>query len=160
MKAVCSNNGYDGRYRQTAKAQDAIGWRQFMEGMVCRESRVIQTTHTAVIGSRTNTEKCMVVLITKLLKVMHGQWLYCNIQVHDKVAGTLGTLRKEEIQMNIEGQQDLGTVGLLDEDCHLGECKLGDLEDTYLGDKRKILASGNQGRAGGEQAGGTTKADD
>ena len=102
----------------------------------------------------------MMELITKLLKVTHGQWLYCTIQVHDKVAGTLGTLRKEEIQMNIEGQQDLGTVGLLDEDCHLGECKLGDLEDTYLGDKRKILASGNQGREGGEQAGGTTKADD
>ncbi len=32
--------------------------------------------------------------------------------------------------MEIEGQQALGTVGLLDEDCHLGECNLGDLEDT------------------------------
>jgi len=69
-------------------------------------------------------------LITKLLEVTHGQWLYQNIQVHDKVAGTLATLRKEEIQMEIEEQQALGTDGLLDEDCHLGECNLGDLEDT------------------------------
>jgi hypothetical protein len=50
--------------------------------------------------------------------------------VHDRVAGTLATLRKEEIQMEIEEQQALGSDGLLDEDCHLGECNLGDLEDT------------------------------
>jgi hypothetical protein len=32
--------------------------------------------------------------------------------------------------MEIEEQQAMGTTGLLDEDCHLGECNLGDLEDT------------------------------
>ena len=32
--------------------------------------------------------------------------------------------------MEIEEQQALGSDGLLDEDCHLGECNLGDLEDT------------------------------
>ena len=32
--------------------------------------------------------------------------------------------------METEEQQALGTKGLLDEDCHLGECNLGDLEDT------------------------------
>jgi hypothetical protein len=75
-------------------------------------------------------------LITKLLEVTHGQWLYCNVQVHDKVAGTLVMLRKEEIQIEIEEQQALGTAGLLlDEDCHLGECNLGDLEDTSPGIK-------------------------
>ncbi len=130
MEAICSDNGYDEHYRQMAKAQDTIGWRRFMEGMVCREIRGIQTTHTTLSGSRTNAEKWTVELITKLLEVIHGQWLYRNIQVHHKVAGTLAMLRKEEIQMEIEGQQALGTVGLLDEDCHLGECNLGDLKDT------------------------------
>ncbi len=88
---------------------------------------MIQTTHTAL---SVNAEKWTVELITKLLKVTHGQWLYRNVQVHDKVAGTLVTLRKEEIQMQIEERQALGTAGLLDEDCHLGECNLGDLKDT------------------------------
>ncbi len=60
----------------------------------------------------------------------HGQWLYRNIQVHDKVSGTLAMLRKEEIQKEIEEQQALGSDGLLDEDCLLGECNLGDLKDT------------------------------
>ena len=101
-----------------------------MEGMVCKEIRMIQTTYTSLSGSRMSAERWMEELITKLLEVTHGQWLYRNIQVHDKVAGTLATLRKEEIQMEIEEQQALGSDGLLDEDCHLGECNLGDLEDT------------------------------
>jgi hypothetical protein len=113
-----------------ARAQDAIGWWQFMEGMVCNEIRIIQMPHAALSGSRLNAEKWMVELITKLLKVTHGQWLYRNVQVHDKVAGMLAMLRKEKIQMEIEEQQALGTAVLLDEDSHLGECNLGDLEDT------------------------------
>ena len=130
MEEICSNKGYDGRYQQMAKAQDSIGWRRFMEGMVCKEIRMIQTTYTSLSGSRMSAERWTEELITKLLEVTHGQWLYQNIQVHDKVAGTLATLRKEEIQMEIEEQQALGSDGLLDEDCHLGECNLGDLEDT------------------------------
>ena len=44
--------------------------------------------------------------------------------------GTLVTLRKEELQLEIERQQELGTAGLLDEDCRFAECNLGDLEDS------------------------------
>jgi hypothetical protein len=32
--------------------------------------------------------------------------------------------------MVIECQQELGTKGLLEEDCYLAECNLGDLEET------------------------------
>jgi hypothetical protein len=130
MAEICSDHGYNGRYQGMARAQDAIGWRQFMEEMICKEIWAIQKTYTAFRRSWTSAEKWMGELITKLLEVTHGQWLYCNIQVHDKVSGTLATLKKEEIQMEIEEQQALGSEGLLDEDCHLGECNLGDLEDT------------------------------
>ena len=130
MSEICTNHNYDGRYQQMAIAQDSIGWRRFMEGMVCKEIREIQNTHIAWCGSRLSAERWTEELIEKLMEVTHGQWLYRNIQVHDKVAGTLATLRKEEIQMEIEEQQALGTDGLLDEDCHLGECNLGDLDET------------------------------
>jgi hypothetical protein len=59
---------------------------------------------------------------------INGQWLYRNIQVHDKVknvVGTLATLRKEEIQKKIDEQQALGVEGLLEKDCFLVECNLG-----------------------------------
>ena len=69
-------------------------------------------------------------LVTRLLKVTHGQWLYRNVQVHNKLMGTLAAQRKEELIVEIEHQRKLGTEGLLEEDCYLAECNLGDLEDT------------------------------
>jgi hypothetical protein len=42
------------------------------------------------------------------------------------------TLRKEELQLEIERQQELGTTGLLNEDCYLVECNLGDLKDSWI----------------------------
>ena len=41
MEAIYSGNRYDGRYRLMTRAHDAIGWQHFMEGMLCREIRVI-----------------------------------------------------------------------------------------------------------------------
>jgi hypothetical protein len=50
--------------------------------------------------------------------------------VHDRITGTLATQRKEELQMEIEHQQELGTTGLLEEDRYLADFNLGNLEDT------------------------------
>jgi hypothetical protein len=44
--------------------------------------------------------------------------------------GTLATQRKEDLQMEIERLRELGTEGLLEEDCYLAECNLRDLETT------------------------------
>ena len=41
-------------------------------------------------------------LVTRLLEVTHGQWLYRNVQIHDRITGTLATQQKEELQMEIE----------------------------------------------------------
>ena len=130
MEEICEENHYDQRYRVMARAQDSIGWRRFMEGMICKEIGRIQRTYAGLQASCFSAEEWGVGLVTKLLEVTHGQWLYRNIQVHDKISGTLVTLRKEELQLEIEQQQELGTAGLLDEDCHLAECNLGDLEDS------------------------------
>ncbi len=60
--------------------------------------------------------------------------------------GTLATQRKEELQMEIERQQELGTEALLDEDCYLAECNLGDLEDTsVMGDLLATCHSSHTG---------------
>ena len=130
MEEICIENSYDERYKVMARAQDSIGWRRFMEGMVCKEIRAIQRTHSSVTGLRCNTERWGRELVAHLLEVTHGQWLYPNVQVHDRITGTLATQQKNELQMEIERQQELGTEGLLDDDCYLAECNLGDLEDT------------------------------
>ena len=64
-----------------------------MEGMTCREIRAIQKTHTSLSGSRISAARWTGELVTKLLEVKHDQRLYQNIQVHEKVLGTLATLR-------------------------------------------------------------------
>ncbi len=69
-------------------------------------------------------------MILKLLEATHGQWIYKNVQIHDNVAGMWATLRKEEIQRDIEEQMEMGTKGLLEEDQWMIEVNLGDMENS------------------------------
>ena len=130
MEDICKDNGYDERYRTMARAQDEIGWRRFMEGMVCKEMRTIQQSQCSMVGWQNDTEKWGRELVIRLLEITHRQWLYRNIQVHNRITGTIATQRKEELQMEIEHQQELGTAGLLEEDRYLADVKLGNLEDA------------------------------
>jgi hypothetical protein len=50
--------------------------------------------------------------------------------MHDEVAGTRATLKKEEIQWDIEEQMKLGSTGLLEEDQWMMEVNLGDMESS------------------------------
>jgi hypothetical protein len=102
MEEICMDNDYNESFRAMARVQDSIGWQRFMEGMVCKEIRAIQCTPSSVTGQQCNTERWGRELVTSLLEVTHGQWLYCNVQVHNRTMGTLSTQWKEEIQMEIE----------------------------------------------------------
>ena len=102
MEEICIENGYDERYKVMARAQNSIGWQRFIEGIVCKEIKAIHRTHSSITGLRCNTECWRKELVTRLPEVMHGQWLYRNVQVHDRVMGTLATQQKEELQMEIE----------------------------------------------------------
>jgi hypothetical protein len=44
MTEIC--RGMDNRYQRVAEEQDAIGWRRFMEGMICRGLRGLQELYT------------------------------------------------------------------------------------------------------------------
>ena len=50
--------------------------------------------------------------------------------MHDLVSGTEATLRKEQIHMDIEKQQELGTNSLEKRDKYLMEINLEDMENT------------------------------
>jgi hypothetical protein len=69
-------------------------------------------------------------LITRLLEITHGQWVYRNFIVHDPVLGTIATARKEELIREIKQQQELGDKDLLEEDKYLAEVNLEGLETT------------------------------
>ena len=48
----------------------------------------------------------------QLLEVVHGQWLYRNMHVHDSTARMEATARKEEIQHVIGDQLEMGEDGV------------------------------------------------
>ena len=128
MAEIC--HGLGETYQTMAREQDAIGWRQFMEGMISKSMRGIQRLYHDRHGTHMTPDRWAQGLILKLLEATHGQWIYRNIQIHDWVAGTKATLRKNELQREIEKQLDLGTTGLLEEDQWLMEVQLGDMEAT------------------------------
>jgi hypothetical protein len=82
------------RYQWMAQSVDKIGWRRFMEGMVPKEMRSIQETFKTVNGATTSSTNWTTGVIIKLLEMVHGQWLYRCIQIHDKMQGMLVTAEK------------------------------------------------------------------
>jgi hypothetical protein len=118
------------QFQTFGQLQDVIGWRRFLEGMISKEIVVLQQQFYAVNGSWMSLDKWSSGLITQLLEITHGQWLYRNFMVHDPVSGTIATGKKEELLLEIEHQRDLGDAGLLDEDKYLAEVNSGDLETT------------------------------
>ena len=116
------------RYRRIGHSQDTIGWRRFLEGMISKQFAPLQQQYLTTQGSRLSIEAWASGLVTRLLEITHGQWLYRNYTVHDGIAGTAATARKEEIQKEIERQQELGDEGLLTEDMFLAEVNLEDME--------------------------------
>jgi hypothetical protein len=112
------------RFRHMALSQDKIGWRRFLEGMISTEITSIQQQYIAVNGLHMSLDKWCTGLITWLLEITHGQWLYRNYIVHDPVSGTIATAKKEELLLEIECQRELDNTGLLEEDKYLAEMNL------------------------------------
>ena len=84
-----------GRLRQLAQSMDKIGWRRFMEGMISVEVEKMQGEMEDAGRCEMTVKSWCEVLVLKLLEVTHGQWLYRNVHVHDKVSGEKAMRRKE-----------------------------------------------------------------
>jgi hypothetical protein len=98
--------------------------------MILKERVALQQQFYAVNRSQMSLDKWSSGLITRLLEITLGQWLYWNYMVHDPVSGTIVTAKKQVILLEIKRQQDLGDAGLLEEDKHLTEVNVGDMETT------------------------------
>ena len=109
-------------------SMDRIGWRRFMEGMISKKVVAIQKDFVEAGGCALSLENWAKGLVIKLLEVTHGQWFYRNIVVHDIVGGLEAVKRKQDLQIEIERQIELGGRGLDEQDKYLLEINLEDLE--------------------------------
>eukprot|EP00584_Thalassiosira_punctigera_P003588 CAMPEP_0172531740 /NCGR_PEP_ID=MMETSP1067-20121228/5014_1 /TAXON_ID=265564 ORGANISM="Thalassiosira punctigera, Strain Tpunct2005C2" /NCGR_SAMPLE_ID=MMETSP1067 /ASSEMBLY_ACC=CAM_ASM_000444 /LENGTH=222 /DNA_ID=CAMNT_0013316143 /DNA_START=548 /DNA_END=1216 /DNA_ORIENTATION=+ len=129
MTELC--RGLDPRFARLGRSQDEVSeWRRFLEGMVVEEVEEIQCHYLSEVESKLSITRWMTVLTVKLLEITHRQWIYCNLKVHDAIAGELVTKKKEELQQEIEKQCELGDDGLLPEDKFLAEVNLSSLEQS------------------------------
>ena len=116
-------------------AQDTIGWRRFMEGMVAKELSVLlgmvdfQEEVTVDISTFIRN------LIQKLLEITHGMWIYRNLTVHDSLSGVFANERKERLMDAIEEQLAEGVDGLREEDKWLMEVDLDAISEHSTGEK-------------------------
>jgi hypothetical protein len=117
-------------YVRLARSMDCIGWRRFMEGMISVEIVSIQARALERSESRVSIRRWAEGLVTKLLEVTHGQWLYRNVHVYDFKTGDLASKRKEELRRALEDQIELGGEGLAREDEYLLDINLDDLDDS------------------------------
>jgi len=117
-------------FHEFANSQDIIGWDQFMMGMVSTKLLPIQSSHLIKSKSLANATRWITGPITQLLQVVHTQWIYQCILVHDRNTGTLILQHKEELIKEIEYQLTLGADSLAEEDRFLLECNFDDLAMT------------------------------
>ena len=128
MGTICRNMSE--KYVRMAEAQDTIGWRRFMEGMISKHLVSLYADHRALVGEGMSTEAWASQLTVRLLEVTHGQWIYRNIQVHDETCGAIRTREKEQLQADIEEQMELGFEGFVEMDRSLASVSLEDLESS------------------------------
>ena len=117
-----------------------------MEGMIAYEMTGIQQAHLRRYSIRGRADTWASGLITKLLECTHGQWLYRNIMVHDKWAGTMANSRKEHLLEAIEEQLEQED-DLLEEDKYLIEMHIGDMSQSEGTDQEYWLLAMRAARA-------------
>lgn len=84
-----------------AHSQDAIGWRNMMEGRISKHFYTIQRVHLATTTSRLNGDDWMRGLITRLLHISHSQWLFRNFTLHDTQHGYKRMKDTVEVKLRI-----------------------------------------------------------
>jgi hypothetical protein len=124
-----------GALQKLADSMDLIGWRRFMEGMILKEAVEIQSKAEDGGRFKMTVANWSTGLVTKLLEVTHGKWLYQNVHVHDIFTGERVWMQKEEICRELEYQISLGGEELEEEDQYLLEINLEDL-DSSTGEDR------------------------
>jgi hypothetical protein len=104
------------KFQEVSKSQDVIGWDNFAVGMVSIKILRIQSSHLTEINLSFHAMRWISGVITQLLQVMHTQWIYQCVLVHNRATGTLISTHKEDLQKEIEYQLTLGPDTLADED--------------------------------------------
>ena len=107
--------------QRLANEQDTIGWDNFTEGKISKEFRRIQHEYFVSIDSRKTALHWTAQLISKLLLLVHTQWVYRNTIVHKRTKDGLKRKEGAYIRSKIHQEFALGASQLDKDDCFLME---------------------------------------
>ncbi len=114
-------------YHELMNSLELIGWLRIMEGMLPKTFLHLPTEHLMSITCKLSTHQWVRELSTRLMEATHGQWIYRNLVMHDRIAGFIITQDKETIMHEIAHQQELGGEGM-----HLQDQWMLELHHTNL----------------------------
>jgi len=103
------------RFLELAIEQDTIGWDNFTEGKISSVFRELQHKYLVSIDSRKTALQWTSQLISKLLLLLHTQWIYRNAVVHKRTRDGLKKKEGAYITSKIHQQFALGNL-MLDKD--------------------------------------------
>jgi hypothetical protein len=115
-----------------AESQDQIGWRNFTEGHISTHFYKIQTFHLTMSSSFLNGTDWTKQFITKILQIMHSQWIYQNILVHNKRQGYLHNKRSAELIKEMEALSDLAPEDVPEASRFLLEINFTELSKCHI----------------------------
>ena len=96
------------RFLELAMEQDTIGWDNFTEGKISCVFRKLQHEYLVSIDSRKTALQWTSQLISKLLLLVHSQWIYRNSVVHKRTRDGLKKKERAYINSKIHQQFALG----------------------------------------------------
>jgi hypothetical protein len=124
-------------FKALTASQDLIGWRDFTEGHISTHFYAIHTFHLAMSSSYLNGEDWTKQFISKLLQIMHSQWIFQNISLHNKTHGYIRNKKGKEIIQQINVLLEVAPEEVPEDSQFLLEINFSKLSKTHL--KRKHI---------------------
>ncbi len=120
------------QFKALAAKQDLIGWRDFMEGHISTHFYAIQSFHLAMSSSYLNGEDWTKQFISRILHIMHSQWIFRNVSLHDRMHGYLRNQKAKEILHQINVLSDLAPEEIPEASGFLLEIYFSKLSKSHL----------------------------
>ena len=135
--------------RKVASSQDLIPWKDFMEGKLSKEIFVLQRRSLVCPPSRLTIGDWSKQLISQILQISHGQWIFRYVSLHDQSTGYLRDVQRRSVLLEVNRLANLDPVQLPEGSRYLLEIdfsSLGALEtQTYwLLAMRAVIRAGRR----------------
>ena len=117
---------------KVALQQDLIPWKHFMEGKICLELFKLQSHSLACSPSRLSGGDWAKQLITRILHISHGQWVFRNTSLHHETQGYLRLQERTATLATIDRLSTIDPADIPDESKYLLEMDFSSLRNNSL----------------------------